>query len=372
MFVVLMVEDDADLAFGVKELAEKELPGVGFHIEEDFDNAIRRMSEIKPDCVILDLLRDVPEPAELVGEPIYEDIWQHRFCPIVVYTARAEAFEDHVPRDHPFVCLIRKGANTDVEVINKLRTFTPHIRGIHEVEERVLEVVRRVLRDVSSHVFAGAPDEDAQRDVLVRAARRRISAVLDHDAVKDGRPLRNWEKYVVPPLEPDVMMADLIREREKAVDDADAYRVVLTPTCDMVSGQNANVSRTLIAKCCSWKTFFTSGASIAANTGISTLKKKLSALLNECYAKGYVLLPEYPHYFPSVAVNLRDLDLVPLSDIGGLVDGPEPFVRIASIDGPFREQIAWSYLQISGRPGAPPCDNTSWAQWIASNWSQED
>jgi CTP synthase len=61
-----------------------------------------------------------------------------------------------------------------------------------------------------------------------------------------------------------------------------------------------------------------------------------------------------------MAANLKDLALIPISDIG-----PEhEFTTIASVDSPFREQVAWAYLQITGRPGLPERDTSTWAEDI--------
>lgn len=61
-----------------------------------------------------------------------------------------------------------------------------------------------------------------------------------------------------------------------------------------------------------------------------------------------------------MAANLRDLQLVPMQQIG---NGTE-FSRIAAIDSPFRELVAWAYLQIACRPGLPERDLSSWAKEI--------
>ena len=370
MLNVLMIEDDPDLADTVKELAEERLSPVEFSIEKDFNRAIDSLSRTKPDVVILDLALDESHRTQFPGSGIWEEVWARRFCPIVVYTARAESVEDQLPSDHPFVRLVAKGPDTDEEVIGIVGGFSSHVQGIHAVEDRILQTLQQVLKDVSVHVFAGETDEDVRRDMLMRAARRRIAAVLDHDVIAEDRQLANWEKYIIPPLEPDLMMADLIRERAKPPTDPTAYRVIITPTCDMVRSQGPKVHSALVAGCCDWKVFFTKGANLAPNTGASKLKGKLPALLNECYADGYLLLPEYPKVFPSMTVNLRDLALVALENIGDPADEDKGFERVASIDSPFREQVAWNYLQVTGRPGAPPCDNQGWVEMVVQAWGK--
>jgi len=50
--------------------------------------------------------------------------------------------------------------------------------------------------------------------------------------------------------------------------------------------------------------------------------------------------------------------------VGLTEKGEAGFTRIASIDSPFREQIAWAHLQIAGRPGVPERDIDKWTQEI--------
>jgi CTP synthase len=63
-----------------------------------------------------------------------------------------------------------------------------------------------------------------------------------------------------------------------------------------------------------------------------------------------------------MSAHLRDLELIPADEIG---DGdPAKFVRAASVDSPFREQIAWAFVQIAGRPAVPDRDLESWIEEI--------
>ena len=48
-------------------------------------------------------------------------------------------------------------------------------------------------------------------------------------------------------------------------------------------------------------------------------------------------------------------------------DSGRPFLRIASIDSPFRELVAWAYLQIACRPSLPDRDFDSWRDEIVED-----
>lgn len=61
--------------------------------------------------------------------------------------------------------------------------------------------------------------------------------------------------------------------------------------------------------------------------------------------------------------NLRNLQLIPIENIGKPGEGKK-FIRVASIDSPFREALSWAYLQVSGRPGLPERDLEAWSHEI--------
>ena len=67
-----------------------------------------------------------------------------------------------------------------------------------------------------------------------------------------------------------------------------------------------------------------------------------------------------------MALDLRDLELIPASDVGKDTDTGKKYERIASVDSPFREYIAWAFLQIGCRPGIPPRDMSSLVAALAA------
>ncbi|MGN0716680.1 hypothetical protein, partial [Treponema berlinense] len=65
-------------------------------------------------------------------------------------------------------------------------------------------------------------------------------------------------------------------------------------------------------------------------------------------------------------VNLKDLHFVELSSIAiksnDIDNLKHKFVRIASLNSPYREQIVWAHMVNSCRPGVPDRDYKSWAE----------
>ena len=62
--------------------------------------------------------------------------------------------------------------------------------------------------------------------------------------------------------------------------------------------------------------------------------------------------------------DLRDLQLIDLSKIG--VGTDTQYERVASLDNPLRELVAWAYMRSSARPGLPDRDFDSWVDEIVT------
>lgn len=62
-----------------------------------------------------------------------------------------------------------------------------------------------------------------------------------------------------------------------------------------------------------------------------------------------------------MAVDFRKLELIELGAIG---DGDKEYLRVASVDNPFRELVAWAYILNAARLGLPDRDFDSWVEEI--------
>ena len=177
---------------------------------------------------------------------------------------------------------------------------------------------------------------------------------MDLATLTPDSKLEGWEGFIVPPLENCLLTGDILREAGASWDNHDAHRVVLSPSCDLVMRLGkTRVAKVLLAKCCGIEKYEQ-----------GTKAERLSSFLNEAHRDGYVALHEYPSVVPHMAACLRDLELIPITDVAVNQGEAGKFVRTASIDSPFREQLAWAYLQVSGRPGVPVRNVDSWAEAI--------
>lgn len=94
-------------------------------------------------------------------------------------------------------------------------------------------------------------------------------------------------------------------------------------------------------------------------------ERKIKDLLSQGHSSGIIPLPTLKDKIPSMAADLRDLRLIPIDKIGtpkslGMVE----YVRVASLDSPFREMVSWAYLQIAGHPELPDRDFREWIKEI--------
>ena len=95
-------------------------------------------------------------------------------------------------------------------------------------------------------------------------------------------------------------------------------------------------------------------------------KSVKSEVLTTGHHNGFVPLPSFYGKIPTMLANFRDLCLIPLGDVGELGTGRK-YERIASIDSPFREMIAWVYSNFTGRPGLPDRNFDNWKkEFVAS------
>lgn len=321
-------------------------------------DALEKMT-ITPDVIVLDLLEQgtSPEPGA-PGLETFKWIWESRFCPIIVYSAQPDLINEE---DHPFVKKVKKGRGSPDEVASTLREFAPHVEALHEAEKSIRQEFAFALREVAPYAFDVFPETEPSKrnDMILRAARRRLAALMD-DLSRHGQLLASWEQYLYPPVTKDLNLGDILREKGK--EGPASFYVVLTPSCDLVAsdGRDPKVSSVLTARCCDINEAIqrTSLGKMAPKK----LKDRLpSTVLSQGHFETMLPLPALPKRIPHMAANLRDLCLISLDKI---LQNHGEYERVVSIDSPFRELIAWAYMQVGCRPGLPDRDFETWCNEI--------
>jgi CTP synthase len=175
--------------------------------------------------------------------------------------------------------------------------------------------------------------------------------------------MQSWEQYICPPVSEDIRLGDILRRRDGKIDDPRAFKVVLTPSCDLVAsgGRTPKVKQVLVAGCLPIRKAVES----LGMSGLSSEKDKerlRSSLLSQGHRNGVIPLPELKGRIPPITVSLRELELIPFDEIH---PNNGQFERVASVDSPFRELIAWAYMQVGCRPGVPDRDLSTWCEEIA-------
>ena len=367
---LLFVEDDPDTIESLKELVEKEGLLEQEPMVTNFEKAIDTIKDFRPDVVILDLFDGDPLSGKSEGWKFLDFIRDEHFCPVIVYSAMPEEPED---KKHPLIYYVKKGSRSERLVLKELREIEPHIGVLREVEEYVYKTYSSTVSTVVPYAFDIYDENDQRVDVVKRAARRRLAAQVDELLSKDDK-LASWEQYIFPPISEEFRLGDVLRKKACDSSTPEAFRIVLTPSCDLQRyGGERKVEEVLVSRCCPMKEGIKKSAIDLAQTkkkeaaGDKKKKKernekKIGTLLSQGHSNGIIPLPPLKNIIPSMAANLRDLQLIQADVIGDseLADTVE-YVRVASLDSPFREMVSWAYLQIAGRPGLP---NRNFDKWI--------
>ncbi|TVQ30915.1 MAG: response regulator [Phycisphaeraceae bacterium] len=356
MKTILIIDDQQGILDILTEEINQAIVGVQCVSETDFDRAVEKLEECRPDAVVLDLLQGAGT-TDPPGQRTWQRIWTGRFCPVVVYTAFDGMLDPPIPEDHPFVKLVRKGNGTEGQVIEHLRLFKPLVDSLAVLHREIDQVLQRVLRDTAGAALIGGDDPTH----LVHAARRRVAAFMDEKTATEGRALFSWEQYLVPAFGDHPLTGDVLRVRDADWRAASQYRLILTPSCDLVAGRNEN--GVLVAKC-SDPTSLKEKLQLPGNENRAADRIRSQVLTQGCW-NGFLPLPEFPNRIPLLVASLKSLEVLAYESIGP-PDGGTDYERIASIDSPFREQIAWSFMSTAARPGMPDRDLAPWAQAIAT------
>jgi len=366
MLKVLFIEDEPTSIETVIEELEQKIKAIKCEVKK-FRNAKAFIRSFSPDIVVLDIFRGSIQENETAGLRVYESIWNERFCPIVIYSARPNDISDEV-KEHPFIQLVQKGAGSEESVISHIESFLPHVEAIHEIQNNVRECMNRELKETAPRVFQAISDTDKRRDVFIRTSRRRIAAMMDQPP---DEPIACWEQYLYPPVGSSLMTGDIIRKKTGDKNTPGNYFVVLTPSCDLVGSRarKPSVASVLVAYCTQVESVLRD-AQVDRNTKMKRFKEKLLLVLTRGYGSLCLPLPELPGVFPYMTVELKKLELINLKLIGKGTSCK--YFRVASVDSPFREMISWAYLQVTGRPGLPDRDLNDWADHIYRTVSQSD
>jgi hypothetical protein len=362
-----MVDDQPE---SVEPLAQELLKERGTQVEiVTFGNFQKSVEAFAPNMIVLDLVQGNIAEHDIPGFEAFDEIWQKRFCPLVVYTAVPELFEGNERLPHPFIAVQKKGAGSVARVIDKIREFGPHLSALDEAGREISSALNRALRDVAPRIFKEVAEEKQQKEMLVRSARRQVAAAMDKELSTGGPNLRSWEHYLCPPVTTEhLLTGDVLVKRGADRSDPSQYGLVITPSCDLVrsEGRPPKVKKILVASCTNVQRLL-EDLNVAVGTKWEKYKEKLLSMLRQGHGNSCMPLPGLPGQFPAMAADFRKLDLVDIGEVGG---EKATYERVASVDNPFRELVAWAYSMNATRPGLPDRDFESWANEVGAALSK--
>ena len=371
MLKILFIDDEpASVATVIEELQEK-IAGVNCEVEESLANVEPVLESFSPDIVILDIFRGPIQNNETAGLDVYEMIWNKCFCPLVIYSANPDDVSEKV-EEHPFVKRVKKGKDSEERIIFHVKEFLPHVEALSKVQSDIRHHVNRELQNVAPLVFKAIKKTENRKAVFVRSAKRRIAAMMDEPSDSD-EPMACWEQYLYPPVGSCILTGDIIWRKNGDRGNPEHYFLVLTPSCDLIGTEKRKpkVDSVLVAGCTHIKNVLPEvKLSTDTNKSKADLKKKLVPFLRKGYGTYCLPLPELPELLPPMTAELKKLQLIDL-ELVGENDGCE-YLRVASVDSPFREMITWAYIQVTGRPGLPERDFEDWGDRIYETINQGD
>lgn len=370
---VLIIEDDQDFAEGLKIDIEDAGLSASVVIESDFVSGLTKLTEVAPDVVVLDIFEGSVQDDRRGGLPIWEQIWNESFVPLVFASAgRVDEIIEYAEK-HPLVEYVGKTESDAMgKIVDRVGQYLPFGKGIKELRATLCDDAQsssqKALTETAQHTLKIGGDPGTELSVLKSSARRRAATMMRLKSEEERNRIFAWEQYLYPP--PDVpyfLTGDIVASSAGDRNDPKTFRVVLTPSCDLAQKKVADV---LVGRCVPLSEFH-------LKNSLSRKKKKVSdrlpPLLTQAQVDGYLVLPSYSTLIPPMAVSLRSLELLTIIDgIKAESGDGKQYERVASVDSPFREQLSWAYLQVAGRLGMPDRDMNSWVEEILGDLSESE
>lgn len=334
----------------------------------DFENATSEINTYNPDVVILDLKDDAENNAAengAAGDPIFHEITDNRFRPIIIFSAIAETFSLNI--ENPLVIPIPKG--DEEPVIELLEKWQPYVDSIKTMRDEMNSALKASTEIIGEFLKMPTKPEDV---VIKYMLNKRATQHFDQAIAGENPPA--WIQYEFPPMLPHLVVADILRVKSETFDSSkpgkpEEYAVILTPSCDLArirSSQSILIARAEDKSKFDSNCILKKSEALDSKEGISKVERMMKSL-TVGYNSAKVAIPELPNKIPHMTVDLKNINLVSPSEIAlneNAIDENTKFIRIASVSSPFREQLVWAHMINSCRPGMPERDYEQWAQMI--------
>jgi len=357
---VLIIEDEDAVADLLKKKISARLKKLkhthSFQRCNKITGSATFLEQFRPHIVTLDLKDDATDDMS-AGKPAWEFIRDRHFCPVVFFSANPlpEGFPDGTD---PFAQYLNKNEKSPADVAATIEQFIPHVCGLDEIRAEVESRYAKSLHKVSGLIWKSETKPQARNEALLRVTRRRLAATLEHP-LGDEKHIKAWEQFIYPPVDEHLCTGDVVLQRGEDKTKAGSFRVILTPPCDLVPGQNA-VPMVLLGKCLT-----VADTEVFRRSGLQTSTtptSKLAEKLAKDEVAGIKLIPKLTDLWPTMVLDFKSLELVARTSIAlspESASSDSKFERIASMDSPFREALSWRFMQTAGRPGTPDADRAT-------------
>lgn len=348
---VLIIDDDETSIKGIRDHCED----AGWECEvTDFNKSYKQIMQWNPDVVVLDLC----EAGVDAGTPVLDSIWINGYRPIVIFSGNIDSIT--LKEEYNANELIQKYPKGDEQPVNDfLDEYKEFFYVLSEYRDELGKSLIQAFDGVKS--IKENKESDLNNAIIKYLLAKRTVNYFDLE--RKDITLPPWGMYLHPPILNNSLSAcDILRKVSSDTDlskigNPDEYLLVLTPSCDLFNEgkREAKVQEVLCAKCFE-KKVFTDGTN-----KIDKIKKVLHDGIN----KQWVPLPAYKNVCPALTVDMKKLEIISLNKVimnkANIEDDNTYYLRMCSIDSPFREQIIWNYMQTSCRPGVPDRNVDNWA-----------
>ena len=354
---VLIIDDQKDSVSGIVDFCGDNNWEVQL---SDFSNCYKYIFEFDPDVVILDWREDAEETE--AGEGILEGIWDNGYRPIIIFSANVAVIDvERLKKESNLLKIIPKGDEKPVN--DELLQIKKYVVSLSAFRK---EMSKALIKSLNSVEYI-KQQENINVSAVSYILSKRASSYFEEIYAENIDPY--WVQYACPPMSNSLCVCDVIRvfsEEGKESEEGlvNEYRVILTPSCDMVCDEERvpKVTHVLCAYCVEKEKFH--NMALAENPKTDNINKVVSKL-NVGYNNRYVPLPKLPQKIPYMTIDLKHIDLIPIDEIATSVEKKTistKYYRVASVFSPYREQIVWAHLQNSCRPGVPDRNMNDWAK----------
>jgi hypothetical protein len=340
----------------------------------DFDSAMNLLEEKRFDILILDVFRGAipadPAGGDRTGVEIFHHIKIKQFIPVVFFTALPRAVED---LRSPLIKIAEKSGVGFDPLDQTIKEFIDS--GLMKINREFHAHVTRTVREYLWDFVPSHWDEITKTGDIVSLAYllcRRLAASLDtRGAEKFARALepQNAENnlheaeiknsvhpmqyYIIPPSAERFCMGDLLKKED--AHNEYSYYLILTPTCDFIKRDDGTrrAEHVLIVKCIPLTEF---NEYLEWNLDPSeNNRKKLEKLVKTPHQEPKGKQRGRFYYLPG-AFGLPDMVLDFQQTKSIKFDDLSSYSKIATLDSPFSESIAFEYTKFIGRIGTPDLD----------------